>query len=95
VLRALPETGLFRECDGRFAVFVDDSRAMLKAHFDTEFAKKETFLCSRAEAYDLSCCGVKNRQACLGRAPRDGTSVDEEDVADRRGQTGVSIYSNY
>jgi hypothetical protein len=46
VLRAFPEAFLFREGDGRFTVFVDDGRmVLLKAHFDAEFAKKETFLC--------------------------------------------------
>ena len=42
VLRALPEACLLREGNSCFAVFVDDSRAVLmKAHF--EFAKEETF----------------------------------------------------
>ena len=45
VLGALPEAGLFREGDGRFAVFVDDRWAMLmETHFDAQFAEKEAFL---------------------------------------------------
>ena len=49
VLGALPEAGLFREGDGRFAFFVDDRWAM-ESHFDAQFAEKEAFLCGRAKA---------------------------------------------
>ena len=73
VIRALSEAGLFIEVDSCFAVFVDDCRAMLmKAHFDAEFAKKETFLCGRAEADYLCFCSVKHLQLCLDRTSRDG-----------------------
>jgi hypothetical protein len=86
---AFSEACLVREGDGCFAVFVDDRRAVsVKAHFDAEFAKKETFLCGRAEADDLGFCGVQHLQWCLSRAPRDGAAVDEEDIADS-GQAGV------
>ncbi len=51
VFRAFSEARLVREGDGCFAVFVDDRRAMLmEAHFDAEFAKKETILCGGASA---------------------------------------------
>jgi hypothetical protein len=66
VLRALPEACLLREGNSCFAVFVEDRRTVLvKAHFDAEFAKKETFLCGRAEADDLGFSGVKHLQLCL------------------------------
>jgi hypothetical protein len=40
------------------------------------------------EAYDFCFCGVSYLQGCIGRAPRDGAAVDEEDVGDG-GKAGV------
>ncbi len=60
VFRAFSEARLVREGDSCFAVFVDDRRAMLvEAHFDAELAKKQTFLCSGAEADNFCFGGVE------------------------------------